>query len=95
MPDLRPVPAPRFVKDLKRQEKIKTPEQMAVLQATIDLLCRRQPLPENYREHKLKGEWKGCFECHIGGVGDWLLVYRRFFQDLQLVRVGKHEDIFK
>ena len=31
------------------------------------------PLEEKYRDHELKGNWKGFRECHI--QPDWLLIY--------------------
>ncbi len=87
LPPLIPASLPRFVKDLKRQEKNQSPERMEKLYATIELLRTHQTLPPSYHEHMLRGKWEGCHECHIGGEGDWLLVYKRSWRDLILVRV--------
>lgn len=51
-----------------------------------------EPSPERYRDHPLKGEWKGYRDAHI--EPDWLLLYRIVGDELQLVRTGTHADIF-
>ena len=51
-------------------------------------------LPSKYRDHALKGDWKGYRECHI--APDWLLIYRKDDDVLVLVmqRTGTHSDLF-
>ena len=83
-----------FDRDVERQTK-KRSSRMEKLHAVIDLLCNRKPLPRSHKEHWLTGKWKGYQECHIGGEGDWLLVYKRVAGKLILIRTGKHEDIFR
>lgn len=53
-----------------------------------------RPLPPNYRDHVLVGEYAGCRECHIrGGL---LLVYEKHDDVLVLVMVdiGTHHELF-
>jgi mRNA interferase YafQ len=50
---------------------------MDLLDWCIDQLSKDTPLPENWRDHQLKGNLKRFRECHIGGSGDWLLVYEK------------------
>jgi len=83
---------PEFDRDLKRQEK--RGKRMEKLHVAIGLLRTLQPLPRSHKDHALKGEWKGFRECHVGGEGDWLLVYVRSAGRLKLFRTGKHEEIF-
>ncbi|MFI5456693.1 MAG: type II toxin-antitoxin system YafQ family toxin [Isosphaerales bacterium] len=83
-----------FDRDVKRQAK-KRGDRIGKLHAVIDLLRNRTPLPRSHRDHALKGEWKGFQECHVGGEGDWLLVYIRTPGKLTLFRTGEHEEIFK
>lgn len=52
-----------------------------------------KPLPGNYRNHALKGEWAGYRECHIDH--DWLLIYRIVDDNLYVERTGTHEDLFR
>jgi mRNA interferase YafQ len=40
----------------------------------MNLVTNRQPLPPEYLDHALTGEWSGFRELHIGG--DFLLIYR-------------------
>ena len=62
------------------------------LAAVVKLLCAGEPLPSRCRPHKLQGDWKDYWECHIGP--DWLLIYT--FTDVEVVlhRTGTHSDLF-
>ncbi|WEV72510.1 type II toxin-antitoxin system YafQ family toxin [Bifidobacterium sp. ESL0790] len=59
----------------------------ALLQQNKDLLRTR------YRDHALKGKWKGYREIHLDG--DWLIIYRIEKTELQLVltRTGSHDKL--
>ena len=64
------------------------------LALVVDVLASGASLPFKYRNHELKGEWKGCRECHI--QPDLLLVYRHEHDVLILVLVdlGSHSELF-
>ena len=68
---------------------------MDLLDWAIDQLARDIPLPANWKDHQLKGNMKDLRECHIGGAGDWLLVYEKRQTDmvLYLVSTGSHADV--
>jgi mRNA interferase YafQ len=83
---------PQFDRDVKRQEK--SGKRMEKLHAVIGWLRTHHPLPPSHKDHVLKGQWKGFRECHVGGEGDWLLVYVRSAGKLILFRTGKHDEIF-
>jgi mRNA interferase YafQ len=51
-----------------------------------------QNLPQEARDHNLKGNWKDFKECHLGG--DMLLVYAKFEEEIVLTRIGTHSEIF-
>ena len=70
---------------------------MAKLEHTITLLAGGGPLPPNYRDHPLKGNYQGYRECHVAGDGDWLLIYKIFEDKLILVltETGTHADLFE
>lgn len=70
---------------------------IARLDDTIALLASGQPMPPHYRDHQLKGEMKDVRECHVDGVGDWLLTYRKdgVRLILLLVDTGTHADLFE
>ena len=54
------------------------------------------PLPPEWRDHPLTGDWAGHRECHVGG--DFLLVYilddAGKFGTVVFVQAGTHSDIF-
>ena len=79
-------------KDLKLALRRNLPEEK--LNEVIKMLAMDVVLPESNLDHPLKGQYKGCRECHI--QPDWLLVYSK--EDkvnlLSLVRTGTHSDLF-
>lgn len=58
-----------------------------VVKATLE-----QPLPPKNRNHKLKGDYVGYWECHI--ELDWLLVYKKTETEIIFARTGSHSDLF-
>ena len=65
---------------------------MSKLNTLIYLLRDQENLPNDYKDHALKGIWIGSREAHIGP--DWLLIYRWKGEVLELVRTGTHSDLF-
>ena len=67
------------------------------LEVTIDLLASGNPMPPNYQDHALRGNYVGYRECHIDGAGDWLLIYKKNVEMLILVltATGTHADLFE
>lgn len=65
-----------------------------LLEAVIELLAEQKPLPEQYHDHNLTGNYAGCRECHI--TPDWLLIYEVKEKELllYLTRTGTHSDLF-
>lgn len=68
---------------------------MDKLEKVIQLLVTncQDELIRKYRDHSLKGNWKGYRELHI--EKDWLLVYKIDEGQLILtmVRTGSHDEI--
>lgn len=56
----------------------------------------RAPLPPEYLDHPLKGDWRDFRDCHIRG--DWLLIYRidatADGEEVIFVRTGTHTKLF-
>ena len=78
----------QFKKDLKLAKKQN--KNTDKLFAVIEKLANG----EQYRDHDLTGNYKGCRECHI--EPDWLLVYE-IIDDvlvLMLYRLGSHSELF-
>jgi mRNA interferase YafQ len=63
----------------------------------IDRLASDIPLPANWKDHQLKGNIRRFRECHIGGAGDWLLVYEKKDNEmiLYLFGTGTHSDLLE
>lgn len=70
----------RFEKDVEKS--IKRGKDMKKLWDLITLLAKDKKLPIKYREHKLKGNYKDYWECHV--EPDWLLVYKKLQLKLYL-----------
>lgn len=81
-----------FKKSYKRMQKRGL--DISLLDIVIDILRRGEKLPEEYRDHVLKGKYKGFHECHI--KPDWLLVYlvEEDIVTLTLIDTGTHSDLF-
>jgi mRNA interferase YafQ len=80
----------RFRDDLRRQKR--RGKDIEDLVEAVELLAEHGALPSAYRPHKLTGEWKGVWECHI--EADWLLIYAVTDNELLLIRTGTHKDLF-
>ena len=87
-----------YTNKMKRDVKLmqKRGKDMAKLVKTLDLLANRQPMPPNFHDHQLSGNLKDFRECHVGGEGEWLLMYQIFDDKLILSAsgTGTHSDLF-
>lgn len=67
----------------------------AQIESVVVSIAKGETLEARYKDHELKGEWKGYRECHIRP--DVLLVYQ--IQDdvliLLLVDIGSHAQLFE
>ncbi len=65
-----------------------------LLEKVVEILAEGESLPDEYKDHALSGDYKGCRECHISP--DWLLVYEIIEKELilYLTRTGTHSDLF-
>lgn len=85
-----PVAGGQFKRDVKLNAK--RGKDMSKLRKLVLLLIEGKPLPAEYKDHPLKGEWKHHRDSHM--EPDWLLIYKINGDDLHLVRTGTHADIF-
>ncbi|GAA8799017.1 type II toxin-antitoxin system mRNA interferase toxin, RelE/StbE family [Helicobacter pylori] len=56
------------------------------------ILRKKEPLSPQFQDHALKGKWKPFRECHI--KADILLVYLVRDDELILLRLGSHSELF-
>ena len=82
----------KFKKSLKLAKKRGL--NISLMESVVDTLLQGIPLDEKYRDHELKGKYKGFRECHI--QPDWLLIYLQEddILTLTLVDTGTHADLF-
>jgi mRNA interferase YafQ len=82
----------QFKKDVKRADK--RGEDMAQLKAVMELLIEGEPLPLEFKDHPLRGNFAGSRDCHI--EPDWVLIYTLTDKDthVRFERTGTHSDLF-
>ena len=66
---------------------------MEKLIRVLDLLIEGNPLPPEYKDHPLRGDFAGSRDCHL--EPDWLLIYTLEGNHLRLERTGTHSDLFR
>lgn len=85
----------QFVRDLTDLSK-RSPNVLIGSKYITAIYCllNRLPLPENYQDHALVGEWKGYRDCHI--QGDLVLIYQYVihdeFDELKFSRLNTHSQ---
>ena len=82
----------QFKKDLEIAKKRKL--DLNLLEEVVVKLAKDEKLPASYKDHPLKGKFKGLRECHI--KPNWLLIYSINDNELELflIRTGTHSDVF-
>lgn len=85
--------ASQFKKDVKLADR--RGKDLDKLKAVLDLLIEGEPLPEQYKDHPLRGEFAGSRDCHI--EPDWILIYTLVESDMHVrfERTGTHSDLFR
>jgi len=89
------VTSSKFLKDIKLLKK-RSPKDLQTLQDVITILTEKghQGLSKKHNPHKLSGDYKGYWECHV--KPDLLLIWdeNERIMLLELVRAGTHSDLF-
>lgn len=82
----------QFKKDYKR---VRAGERGGTLDdqlaAVIGLLVEDAALPARAHDHSLSGDWKDFRDCHI--YPDVVLIYRKYREAQELVRLGSHSEL--
>lgn len=81
----------KFKKDLKKQR-----QNFELIGLVLKLLQQKGVLgiPQSMKPHKLKGNYKNCWECHI--KPDLLIIWIQIEspEEIRLIRIGSHSDLF-
>ncbi len=59
----------------------------------LHFLINDKELSQKYCDYALKGNYQGCRDCHI--KPDLVLIYEIINNDLLLIRLGTHSELFK
>ena len=89
------VTSTKFLQDLKLLKR-RSIKDFQLLQIIIGTLAEKghKGLDRKYKPHKLSGDYKGYWECHVRP--DLLLIWDENEQInlLELTRTGTHSDLF-
>ncbi|MDR0793814.1 MAG: type II toxin-antitoxin system YafQ family toxin [Chitinophagaceae bacterium] len=82
----------KIAKDIKLAQKRGL--DISLFKDAVKILEEKGALPAKYKPHKLSGNFKECWECHI--QPDWLLIWKQdeVIQLISLIRTGTHSDLF-
>jgi mRNA interferase YafQ len=84
----------QFRKDWQRLSHSGRYDMHRLKEAMLLLIANEGPLPPEYLDHDLSGDWAGYRECHVGG--DFLLIYTLRDDDVVIfVRTGTHAELFE
>ena len=85
-----------FQKDWQRLSHSGRYDMNGLKEAILLLVANDGPLPPEWLDHPLTGDWLGHRECHVGG--DFLLIYRLEVSAktglVVFVRRGTHSELF-
>jgi mRNA interferase YafQ len=88
---LKPSFTNQFQKDLKLMGRRGKP--LEKFKEIARHLIAQEALETRFRNHKLAGNFKGRWECHL--EPDWLLVYKLSGDEIIFERTGTHSDLFE
>ncbi len=81
----------QYKKDAKRFRN--QPKKMEKVVEILGMLRDEIPIPQEYSPHMLKGDYKGCMECHV--EGDFLLIWIDETENqIGVLRLGSHSELF-
>lgn len=82
----------RFKRDYKLCKK--RGRDMQKMQNILSILVLGEAIPERYKDHPLKSNWKGYRDIHI--EPDWILIYKLEEDEvILLAATGTHSDILE
>lgn len=84
-----------YTRQFKKDYKIavKQNRNLEKLRKVIYALFTNHSLESSFQDHPLVLNWTGYRECHVNP--DWLLIYKLSPEELLLVRIGSHSELFE
>ncbi len=80
-----------FIKDFKKTSLADS--QFDKLINFLNCLREGVELPPESKDHALLGEYQDCRELHLGG--DMLIIYMLIEEEVILLRIGTHSQLFR
>lgn len=80
----------QFIKSLKKYRSNKPV--LVELEKVIRLLVNELPIPKKYKDHELKGNFKGIRELHLK-PDDLLLYVKIEGESIILIDIGNHANL--
>ena len=89
------IPTTKFKKDLKKVKKNSSDFELSKLILSTLQLKGVKGIPLKMKPHKLTGNYKDNWECHI--KPDLLIIWIQIEspKTIKLIRIGSHSDLFK
>lgn len=83
----------RFKQSFKKARK--NGYNLEILEEVIDMLATGKKLPAKFKNHPLKGNFNGYYDCHV--LPDWVLIYKIEKEKLKLLLfdIDTHSNLFK
>jgi mRNA interferase YafQ len=84
-----------FDKDWQRLDRTGRYNMAQLKEIMLLIIANAAPLPAEWKDHALSGNWADHRECHVGG--DFLLIYTIDEKDNLVVftRAGTHAELFE
>ena len=85
--------AKQFEKDWDRLTASGRYDMTRLREVMLLIIANTGPLPAEWKDHDLKGNWADHRECHVGG--DFLLIYTVSSIKVVFTRAGTHSELFR
>lgn len=82
----------KFGKDWEKLTHSGKQDMQRLKEVMLLLMANDEPLPAEWLDHELQGQWADHRECHV--KGDLLLIYKLEADRVIFVRTGTHSELF-
>ena len=64
-----------------------------IFEYVVSKIIKHEPLEKNFKDHNLMGQLKDFRKCHL--KNDLLLIYQILDNEIRLIDIGTHADLFE
>jgi mRNA interferase YafQ len=81
-------------KPFRKHYKIRVShDDQKIVKSVIEKFLNQESLEPRFKDHRLSGDFNHCRECHL--KNDLLLIYQVLDDELILVDIGTHSQLFE